>query len=351
MKKLLFNVLLSIVLCGSWNTGLAATVSAGLACGSGDVGTCLSGSVLCPENTTRVLWGGNSCESKLICCRYTTASVDFKINKDAGLVGGAFSVVGNTVGTVFGAVGKVFSPVGDVLFGGKDKRLANQKAESEAVQKVLKKLNLAKLASSFSASDVVGTVTGSVISTIPSTKTGPVFSGPGMRAGADTLKASLKGGISTLDSLPALINSWTKFLLPILAVLAVAAIVWAGLLYITSSVDDGNIEKAKKIVMYVVVGIILVMSSNVIVNTLSTGGSPNSAIIVDWIVGWTRFLLPIMAVLAVAAVVWAGFLYVTSAVDDGNVEKAKKIIMYVVVGILVTLSAYALVNTVLSSLF
>lgn len=69
------------------------------------------------------------------------------------------------------------------------------------------------------------------------------------------------------------------------------------------------------------------------------------------IIGWTNFLLPLAAVLAVLAVVWAGFLYITSFGDDGRTESAKKIIMWVVVGILVMAGAYAIVNVILEAIF
>ncbi len=173
----------------------------------------------------------------------------------------------------------------------------------------------------------------------------PVFSGPGITAGAETLKNKLNGGISKTKSLPKLIEFWIKFLIPIALALAVAAIVWAGFLYISSSVDDGNVEKAKKIVMYVVIGLIVILSANAIVNTFYGTGAPNNTVMTTWITSWTKFLLPIAAVVAVAAIVWAGFLYITSATDDGNAEKAKKIIMYVVVGIIVILSATIIVES------
>ncbi|MDH3324869.1 MAG: PKD domain-containing protein, partial [Candidatus Peregrinibacteria bacterium] len=61
-----------------------------------------------------------------------------------------------------------------------------------------------------------------------------------------------------------------------------------------------------------------------------------------------NFVLSFLGIICVAAIIYAGFLYVTGATDEGNYEKAKKIIIYVVIGILVILVSYALVNVVIN---
>ncbi len=71
----------------------------------------------------------------------------------------------------------------------------------------------------------------------------------------------------------------------------------------------------------------------------------------ELVIGWTNFLLSVAALLAVIAIVWAGFLYVTAGGDDGRMETAKKIIIWVFIGILLILGAYAIVNTVMQAAF
>ena len=68
---------------------------------------------------------------------------------------------------------------------------------------------------------------------------------------------------------------------------------------------------------------------------------------VGMLAGWTNFVLPFVSLLAIAAIIYAGFLYITALGNDEQVGKAKDIILWVVVGIVVILSAYAIVNTVL----
>lgn len=66
------------------------------------------------------------------------------------------------------------------------------------------------------------------------------------------------------------------------------------------------------------------------------------------IVGWTNFVLPFISVIAIAAIVYAGFLYLTAFGSSEQTDKAKKILLWVVIGIILIFSAYAIVNTLLS---
>ena len=70
---------------------------------------------------------------------------------------------------------------------------------------------------------------------------------------------------------------------------------------------------------------------------------------IGMVTGWTNFLLPFVGAIAIAAIVFAGFLYLTAAGNQEQTEKAKKIIIWVVIGIIIIVSAYAIVNTVLSA--
>lgn len=69
----------------------------------------------------------------------------------------------------------------------------------------------------------------------------------------------------------------------------------------------------------------------------------------QYILNVLNFALTFLGLIAVAFIVYAGFLYVTAGGDDGNTEKAKKIILYAVIGILVILAAFAIVNTVIQN--
>ena len=54
----------------------------------------------------------------------------------------------------------------------------------------------------------------------------------------------------------------------LLAVIALAALVWGGVLYIISLGNDQDIQRAKKIIIYALLGIIVVMLAGIIVNVV-----------------------------------------------------------------------------------
>lgn len=97
---------------------------------------------------------------------------------------------------------------------------------------------------------------------------GAVFSGSGLKGGAIEAHKKLTKSISHETDLKALILGWTKFALELTAVIAVVALVYAGILYVTDLGDGGNKDKAKSIIMWVVIGILVILGSYAIVNTL-----------------------------------------------------------------------------------
>jgi PKD repeat protein len=69
----------------------------------------------------------------------------------------------------------------------------------------------------------------------------------------------------------------------------------------------------------------------------------------EYIKNIINFALGFLGILAIAIVIYGGFLYVTDAGKSEQAEKGKKSIMYAVIGILIILGSYALVNTILKA--
>jgi hypothetical protein len=98
----------------------------------------------------------------------------------------------------------------------------------------------------------------------------PIFYGPGLEVGAKLTASNLDENISKERDLKKLIIGWINFLLSFAAILAVVAIVWAGTLYITALGEDGQQEKAKKIILWSVIGLLVILGAYAIVNTIIT---------------------------------------------------------------------------------
>lgn len=95
----------------------------------------------------------------------------------------------------------------------------------------------------------------------------PVFDGPGLQRGARIIRCNIDRGVSTEQDLRVLLIGWVNYALLFVGLIAVIALIYAGFLYITTGAEDGA-EKAKKIILYVVIGILLILGSYAIVNTL-----------------------------------------------------------------------------------
>lgn len=62
-------------------------------------------------------------------------------------------------------------------------------------------------------------------------------------------------------------------------------------------------------------------------------------------------MIGVIGFVAVAFIIFGGFQYTTSAGDPGKVKKAKDTILYGIIGLVVAMLAYAIVNFVLSNVF
>lgn len=80
------------------------------------------------------------------------------------------------------------------------------------------------------------------------------------------------------------------------------------------------------------------------------GGSSNSGSLQGFIHKIVNLLLYILGSIAVIVIVIGGIRYTTSAGDQSQMTAAKNTILYAVVGLVVAVLAYAIVNFVLTSI-
>ena len=98
-----------------------------------------------------------------------------------------------------------------------------------------------------------------------------VFNGGGVDAGVENLKGQLGGtGIIEEASITITVMFWIKVFLVIAGIIAFVAFLWAGFLYITAFTDEENAEKAKKVMMWAIIGIIVILLSYTLTNLFMT---------------------------------------------------------------------------------
>ncbi len=91
-----------------------------------------------------------------------------------------------------------------------------------------------------------------------------VYNGGGLLSSMTPL-----AGISTATSIRSIIIDIIVFILDFVLILAVIAVIIAGIYLITSAGDEGQKDKAKKIIYYALIGIVVVLMSRVIVSVIN----------------------------------------------------------------------------------
>lgn len=95
-----------------------------------------------------------------------------------------------------------------------------------------------------------------------------VFCGKGLREGLDVTKPSLQGtGISTADSIIRVILGLVNFALPFAGLFAFVGLIYGGFLYLSSFAEDQT-EKAKNILLWSALGLLLIFIAYPFVSTL-----------------------------------------------------------------------------------
>lgn len=142
-----------------------------------------------------------------------------------------------------------------------------------------------------------------------------------------------------------------NFIEVFVGVVAVLMIVIAGFRLVVQGSNEETLAKAKKQVAYAAAGIMVIGLSELVVKDIvfPKQGSQLSDVnkANELIVTITNFASSFIATIAVAILMYAGVLYVTAAGDESKTEKAKKMFGQAVIGILIALAAYGVVNTVI----
>lgn len=95
-------------------------------------------------------------------------------------------------------------------------------------------------------------------------------SNPGtFQGGIDAVgKIANQNGLTGAKSSKEILQTIVKWLLSLIGTIAVISLLYGGYLYISSQGEEGQVEKAKNIMLYSVIGIIIIGLSAVVVNVV-----------------------------------------------------------------------------------
>ncbi|MBW7954681.1 hypothetical protein H3C61_02625 [Candidatus Gracilibacteria bacterium] len=155
-----------------------------------------------------------------------------------------------------------------------------------------------------------------------------------------------------------LIEPFTEMLMLLASFAFLAMGIYAFYKIITAGGDDEGIKKGKSIIFQAIIGFIVIKFADIIVkNTFNPdcgGGGilhyygtsicqnvTGNAKIITTLLNWFNTFLAIIMVLMI---IYAGFLVLTGAGDDEKQKKAKKILLYIGIGMLILVGSYLILT-------
>lgn len=136
-----------------------------------------------------------------------------------------------------------------------------------------------------------------------------------------------------------------------IAAVAVLAIIIRGYVVLTSAGEEEEITKAKTHVIYAVVGLVIVLISEIVVRGVIFPESGEKLPDVDRakriLVTIASYLSGFVAIFAFATLFYGGYQYVVSGGNEEANETIKKIFIGGTIALLLSLGAYAAVNTLI----
>lgn len=133
-------------------------------------------------------------------------------------------------------------------------------------------------------------------------------------------------------------------------------ILYGGFQFLTGGNNPAQIEKARKTLLNAVVGLIISFAAIAIVNLIFNAVGPVSttnginvptATPEEVLKNGLNIMYGLVGIIAVIVIIIGGITYATSAGNSASITKAKNMLLYAVIGLVVIIAAYAITNFVL----
>lgn len=143
--------------------------------------------------------------------------------------------------------------------------------------------------------------------------------------------------------------------LVIIAYIAAFFIIYGGFLFMTGGQNPSQIEKARKSIFNAVIGLVISLASVAVTNFIFeiVGSAPSASGEIVQLTGdqllknGLNMVYFIAGLVAVVMIIFAGIRYTTSSGDPGAVTKAKNMLTYSIVGLIIILVAFIITSFVI----
>jgi len=133
----------------------------------------------------------------------------------------------------------------------------------------------------------------------------------------------------------------------IAGMLAIIFIIVGGIRYTLAGGEASKISQAKSTILYSVVGLVIVILAFSITNFILSSVRVDSWMSVrDSII---NTLLYAAGIIAVIMIIYGAFRYITAGGNAGAITKAKDTILFAVIGLVIAILAFTIVNFVIGS--
>ena len=156
--------------------------------------------------------------------------------------------------------------------------------------------------------------------------------------------------IVDIEQVDSVLLSIVNFMELALGAIAIMAIFYGGIRLITYNGVEERLTDGKNIMLYGFLGFVFVMLADPLVNAVfypAAGteniGDEQAGNLIEQAFGILRFLLTFFGAIIFIAFLYAGFLFLLAGVDEEQKEKAKKVLIWTVVGFVIMVVSYAIV--------
>ena len=152
------------------------------------------------------------------------------------------------------------------------------------------------------------------------------------------------------------ILGFVSFIKALIGSIAIFMIIISGIKTIAASGEEEKITEQHRSVLWIIIGIVIIVINQVIVKNLykepirTTGGeitTTNVENIIALIGKMLQFMLGFVGLIAFAALIYGAASMIANYGNDEMVQKAKKIIINALIGVIIIISAFAIVSTVI----